>query len=71
MLRTHERSHVQLLDLVMTLSAAPLGAGTWPGLFSVNVEVDIRLQLQSLLQQVTDVSDALLVAIGRLLIIPL
>ena len=37
----------------------------------MNVEVDIRLQLQSLLQQMTDVSDALLVAIGRLLIIPL
>ena len=55
----------------MTLSAAPLGAGTWPGLFSVNVEVDIRLQIQSLLQQMTEVSDALLVAIGRLLIIPL
>ena len=55
----------------MTLPAASLGAWTWPGLFSVNVEVDIRLQLQSLLQQMTDVSDALLVAIGRLLIIPL
>ena len=34
----------------------------------MNVEIDIRLQLQSLLQQMTDVSDALLVAIGRLLI---
>ena len=37
----------------------------------MNVEIDIRLQLQSLLQQMTDVSDALLVAIGRLLIVSL